>query len=410
MSNFDAETLVQQAILLGLITREQGREAKLDAEDGSAEALIRSLLRKGLLTSWQVEHLQKGDPTGFFFGGCKVLFHISEGSFARVYRGVNQMNQEPVAMKVLRQRFIADPGAVQSFQKEAEAGMKLKHENIVRILDFGEQDRRYYMIMEYVESSNLRDLLKIRQRFSAKEALPLMIGLARGLAYAIENGVSHRDIKASNILISTSGTAKLVDFGLATIESEGKKSALSSQRTVDYSALERTCGSEKGDPRSDIYFLGCVFYQMLTGVLPMPDAESKDPLDKMLKRPFSSIKPLHEQLHTPGDELSRIVEKMMRVDLKSRYQHVKEVRDDLEAYEVSLKAPPSPPSWLRKRSSSTRGSSSTSSPRWRSANSRSSRRHRRSRRPTDPRPSSASRPRARPRTPFARRSRRWATA
>ena len=89
------------------------------------------------------------------------------------------------------------------------------------------------------------------------------------------------------------------------------------QRTVDYSALERTCGSPKGDPRSDIFFLGCVFYQMLTGQLAMPEVESKDPLAKMLKRSFGAIKPLSEQRHAPSEELTRIIEKMMRMDLKA---------------------------------------------------------------------------------------------
>ena len=113
------------------------------------------------------------------------------------------------------------------------------------------------------------------------------------------------------------------------------------QRTVDYSALERTCGSPKGDPRSDIFFLGCVFYQMLTGQLPMPEAESKDLLAKMLKRSFGAIKPLGEQRHAPPEELTRIIEKMMKIDLKARYQTMDEVVADLEAYQADP-LPPKP--------------------------------------------------------------------
>ena len=121
------------------------------------------------------------------------------------------------------------------------------------------------------------------------------------------------------------------------------------QRTVDYSALERTCGSPKGDPRSDIFFLGCVYYQMLTGQLAMSEVESKDPLAKMLKRSFGAIKPLSEQRHAPSEELTRIVEKMMRMDLKARYQTMDEVVDDLEAHQATFlsrveagRRPPSP--------------------------------------------------------------------
>ena len=184
--------------------------------------------------------------------------------------------------------------------------MKLRHENIVRIISFGEEDKRHYMIMEYVEGSNLRDFLKIRARIKGTDALPLMLGLARGLKYSLDSGVTHRDIKGTNILIGHTGVAKLVDFGLAAIEGEDKRMAVAhGQTTVDYSALERTCGSPKGDPRSDIYFLGCVFYQMVTGQLPLPEVETSDPLAKMLKRSFGAIKPISEQRHAPDPAVCR---------------------------------------------------------------------------------------------------------
>ncbi|WP_422931366.1 protein kinase domain-containing protein [Singulisphaera sp. PoT] len=340
MVEFDAESLAEQAVMIGLVNNEQALEARMDAADGSADALLRSMLRKGLLTSWQIDRLQKSDPTGFFFGGCKVLFHIAEGTFARVYRGVRLTDNKPVAIKVLRQRFVADPAAIIRFNKEAEAGMRLVHPNIVQILDYGEQDKKHYMIMEYVEGSNLRDLLKIRVHIEQKAALPLLIGLGRGLQYSHNSGVTHRDLKATNILISHSGAAKLVDFGLATIEGEEKKTANLNQRTVDYSALERRCASPKGDPRSDIFFLGCVYYQMLSGQPAMQDAESKDMLTKMLKRSLDAIKPLSEQRHAPDEELTRIIEKMMKVELRSRYQTMDEVIKELSAYEALIKNSP----------------------------------------------------------------------
>src|SRR4051812_44629099 len=105
MPELDAQSLVHQAVLLGLISDEQAFEAKHEAEDGSPESICRSMLRKGMITSWQLERLKKGDPNGFFFGDCKVLFHLAEGTFARVYRGVRVPGGQPVAVKVLRQRF-----------------------------------------------------------------------------------------------------------------------------------------------------------------------------------------------------------------------------------------------------------------------------------------------------------------
>jgi serine/threonine protein kinase len=336
MPEIDADALVDQVTMLGLVSREQLREASADAEDGSPESVLRMLLRKGALTSWQIDRLKKGDPSGLVYGESKVLFHLAEGTFARVYRGEHIPTSGPVAIKVLRQRFGAMPEAVDRFHKEAEAGIRLRHPNIVKIIDVGEQDRRHYMIMEYVEGMNLRDFMKLRTRMSPEQALPLMVGMAEGLKYSFDQGVTHRDIKGTNILISNSGVAKLVDFGLATIQGDDAKPGVKSQRTVDYSALERTCNSPKGDPRSDIYFLGCVYYQMLTGMLAMPEAESKDMLSKMLKRSFGAIKPISEQRYAPAEEIARIIEKMMKMELKARYQNMDDVVADLGRYAASL--------------------------------------------------------------------------
>jgi CheY-like chemotaxis protein len=107
---------------------------------------------------------------------------------------------------------------------------------------------------------------------------------------------------------------------------------------VDYSALERTCKSPKGDPRSDIYFLGCVFYQMVTGQIPMEEAESKDMLKKMLVRSFGAIKPIADHPYAPDEELCAIIDKMMKIDLKARSQTMHAVVEDLEKYKKSLES------------------------------------------------------------------------
>jgi eukaryotic-like serine/threonine-protein kinase len=338
MAEIDAEMMVDQVTMLGLVTREQLQEARLAATDASPDAVLRMLLRKGSITSWQVDRLKKGDPSGFFFGDAKVLFHLAEGTFARVYRGEHSTTKAALAVKVLRQRFAQSPDAVDRFHKEAEAGMRLHHPNIVQVIDQGRQENRHYMIMEYVEGMNLRDFMKLRTRIETGQATPLMMGMAQGLKYSMAQGVTHRDIKGTNILISNQGEAKLVDFGLATMQGDEARPGVKSQRTVDYSALERTCNSPKGDPRSDIYFLGCVFYQMVTGQLPMEESESKDMLRKMLKRSFGAIKPINEHRYSPDEELGSIIEKMMKIDLKARYQTMDAVVADLEQFQTAYEA------------------------------------------------------------------------
>src|SRR5271167_3733781 len=117
--DIDAQMMVDQVTMLGLVSREQLNEATTGAEDASPDAVLRMLLRKGSITSWQIDRLKKGDPSGFFFGDAKVLFHLAEGTFARVYRGVHVTSGAPVAIKVLRQRFAMIPDAVDRFHKEA---------------------------------------------------------------------------------------------------------------------------------------------------------------------------------------------------------------------------------------------------------------------------------------------------
>ncbi len=151
MAEIDADSLLEHAVMLGLITQSDAFEARSDAADGSFAELCRTLSRKGLMTSWQLDKFKKNDLSGFFYGGSKVLFHLAEGTFARVYRGSKMPGNQAIAIKVLRQRFVSEPGAVERFNKEAEAGMRLVHPNIVRIYDYGNEEQRHFMIMEYVE-------------------------------------------------------------------------------------------------------------------------------------------------------------------------------------------------------------------------------------------------------------------
>ena len=177
MPDMDAIALADQAVMIGLRHAGQAREAVADAEDGTLAALSRSLPPQGAADELADRAAPEERPDRVLLRRLQGPLPPRRGDLRPGLPGrAARTRGRPVAVKVLRNRFVTDPAAVKRFNQEAESGMKLRHPNIVRILDYGEEDKRHYMIMEYVEGSNLRDFLKIRGRLSQKDALPLILG------------------------------------------------------------------------------------------------------------------------------------------------------------------------------------------------------------------------------------------
>src|SRR5262249_2717447 len=218
MANLNVANLAQQAVQLGLLTETQVEEFRdlVEQSDGNPEPLLRALERKEYLTPWQSQKLLKGEVDGYFLGGYRLLYRIASGSFGRVFRADDPHTGTVVAIKVLRRRWSEERRTIDLFEREGKVGRSLQHPNIVSILAVARDipSQQYYIVMEFVEGGNLRDFMAIRKKLEPKEALRLLEDAAAGLAYAHSLGVTHRDIKPTNILISTQGTAKLVDFGL----------------------------------------------------------------------------------------------------------------------------------------------------------------------------------------------------
>jgi tRNA A-37 threonylcarbamoyl transferase component Bud32 len=348
-----AAHVAQQAVHLGLLTEPQLQECRdgSDVGDGAADPLLRALERKGYLTPWQSQKLLKGETDGYFLGGYRLLYRIASGSFGRVFRADDPHTGRVVAIKVLRRRWSEERRTIELFEREGKVGRSLQHPNIVSILavDRDPASQQYYIVMEFVEGGNLRDFLAIRKKLAPAEALALLEEAAAGLAYAFSQGITHRDIKPTNILISTQGAAKLVDFGLAgiyTAEADGQAKKM--YRTVDYAGLEKATGAKPGDVRSDIFFLGCVLYEMLAGKSPL-DAPA-DPRARLKKQRFDQIAALikPEQLGVPP-AVFRLLQTMLAYNPADRYQTpaqlldaVRDVRRELEGGAPATAAAPAP--------------------------------------------------------------------
>jgi serine/threonine protein kinase len=349
MENLDTPALAQLAQRLGLVTEAQLVEAwdELDPRSQDPEALLRFLERKGYLTPWQSQKLLKRDPDGYFLGGYRLLYKIKSGSFGRVFRADDPRTGRVVAIKVLRRRWSEDAQRIEFFEREGRVGLTLRHPNIVEMLAVNRDPAsgQYYLVMEFVEGGNLREILAIRKKLEPAEALRIIEDAASGLAYAYSRGITHRDIKLTNILISSQGTAKLVDFGLAKVFSSETAPGEKVERTVDYAGLERATGVKSGDVRSDIYFLGCVLYEVLTGRSPL--MMTRDRFSRMQKQRFDSVTTMsREEVQAPAS-VFQLVETMMSLNPQQRFQTpsqlleaIRGARRDLEGQESQDKAAP----------------------------------------------------------------------
>jgi serine/threonine protein kinase len=332
MADPTASEIANRALDLGLMTERQLQEiwSEFGSHNVATQEFLQKLISREYLTNYQVERLVKGDRTGFYFGDYKVQYLVGTGTFARVYRAVHKENGQVAAVKVLRRRFSDNASQAAQFIREGNLGRSLRHPNIVPIYEVCSEGSMHYLVMEFVEGWSLRDLMKIRKKIEPPQATQLTIGIAGGLRHAFEQGLTHRDLKPSNVLVSSRGEPKLVDFGLAAIDEKTADDFIgehSGARTIDYAALERATGVRRDDTRSDIYFLGCMYYHMLTGVPPLP--ETTDRLQRLSRSRFLEVIPIQDLEPTTPHAVAIVVNKCMAMDPMRRYQTPADVIKDL---------------------------------------------------------------------------------
>ncbi len=332
-----AEELTQAAIDVGILDERQLQQVRSEQGAGTAslEEYQQLLLRSGLVTNFQLERLMSGMRGGYFYGNYKVLYGVGAGTFARVYRAVDTKTGNVYALKVLRNRKAAEPESVEAFRREGELGLPLKHPNIVPIHEVVSKRMLHYIVMDFIEGRNLRDFFRVRGRFTPVESTHFMEGIMAGLTYASAQGITHRDLKMSNVLVSSDGVAKLVDFGLAALESDAPGEA-TNKRTIEYTALERATGVKKDDTRSDIYFAGCMFYQMIAGKNPLP--EGRDRMNKFNRSTFTDIVPIMKVAPDTPPNVAKVINKAMEIDPERRYQTAAEMLAELKILEKRLAA------------------------------------------------------------------------
>jgi serine/threonine-protein kinase len=326
-----AEKLAQRAIDVNVLTDQdlQVIWSEYGTRNVDFEPFKQALVRRGLLTNYQLDRLIEGYRTGFFYGDYKVQYGVGAGTFARVFRATHAVTGELFAVKVLRSRY-SRPGADDKrdlFRREGELGAQLKHPNIVAIHEVVSSGPLNYIVMDFVEGQNLRDFFKVRGKFEPLEATRIAADMMAGLNYAFLKGVTHRDLKMSNVIVSSDGDAKLLDFGLAGLEG-GEEGDAANPRTIDYAGLERATNVRKDDTRSDIFFAGCIYYQLMSGRPAL--AETRERSQRLSKSRFEAIKPIVDVAPTIPLALARVVSKAIELDPARRYQTPGEMLADLK--------------------------------------------------------------------------------
>ncbi len=267
------------------------------------------------------------DLSGKILGGYRIDEKIGQGAMGTVYRANQLSLGREVALKVLEYNLSKDDSFVKSFLDEARSAGKLNHPNVVQVHDVGEADGYYFFSMEYISGGSLSEILLTKGRFSLEEVMKILIDITKALEFAEQHRIIHCDIKPDNIMLSSVGTAKLADLGIAK-QLKGNKFSQEGKvfGSPHYVAPEQAKG-EAIDHRVDIYALGITAYELFSGKLPFSGKSSNEIIKKHI---YEKPKPLKDLVSNMTDEIWNVVVKMTEKRPEDRYESASELSKDLE--------------------------------------------------------------------------------
>ena len=274
-----------------------------------------------------MSELVNGDLSGRTLDGrYEVQGELGRGGMARVYRGIDTVLGRPIAVKVLLAQYTEDANFVNRFRREAQAAARLNHPNLVQVYDTGSDDGVHYIVMEFVDAKTVADLLS-SGRIMPDRAVEFVEAVCDALAVAHANGVIHRDVKPANIMVTRNGQVKVTDFGIARVTSnETVAQTAAVLGTASYLSPEQAQGGPI-DQRSDLYSLGCVLYEMLTG---RPPFTADSPVAVASKHVLEQATPPSRLNPDVTPQLDAVVMRALSKNPDNRYQDAEEMSADLE--------------------------------------------------------------------------------
>jgi serine/threonine-protein kinase len=297
------------------------------------QALGAELVRRGWLTEYQVSRLVNGKGAELILGQYVLLDPLGEGGMGEVFKARHHKLDRLVAVKLIRKDHLGNPDAVRRFHREIQAVAQLSHPNIVAAYDADQSGDLHFLVMEYVEGTDLSRMVRQCGPLPIAHACEYIRQAALGLQHAFEKKMVHRDIKPANLLVSGAGSGgatsvgvlKISDLGLARWRRNGNGESSSKELTregavlgtLDYVAPEQAADSHAVDIRADLYSLGCTFYLLLTGRVPFPGGEA---IEKLYRHRFEEPPPLEQVRPETPAEVAAVVRKLMAKQAGDRYQ------------------------------------------------------------------------------------------
>jgi serine/threonine protein kinase len=294
-------------------------------------ALADCLIRDKFLTVFQAKRLLSNRPQGLIVGRYIILDRIGSGSMGRVYKAHHVMMDRVVALKIIAPEIAANDRVVARFQREMKLVGRLDHPNVVRAYDADQLHRVLFIVMEYVSGISLGDRLKKKGPIPPAEMIDYAAQSALGLAHAHEQGIVHRDVKPTNILLTEDRKVKLLDLGLGVLMEADSAATFATADgiavgTVDYMSPEQACGRDV-DGRSDLYSLGCSMYHLMTAKLPFIGTS---PIERLGKRISGRHVPITEHLPDLPSSFVRVLDKLLAHKPHERYATAAEAAEALQ--------------------------------------------------------------------------------
>ena len=257
----------------------------------------------------------------------KIIKSIGEGGMANVYLAFDTILEREVAVKILRGDLAEDEKFVRRFQREANSASSLKHPNIVEVYDVGEDDGKYFIVMEYINGKTLKSLIKKRGILTLEEVIDIMLQLTSAVSCAHDSYIIHRDIKPQNVMILEDGRVKITDFGIAMALNNNELTQTNSvMGSVHYLPPEQANGSGS-TIKSDIYSLGILMFELLTGKLPFKGENAVEIAIKQMREPIPSVKSISPDI---PQSVENVVLKACAKNPKNRYDTAREMFEDIK--------------------------------------------------------------------------------